>query len=158
MKFTVKLQNELTENTLTLPVLNFLDQRIPPHFHCIRHHQKRFNLFLWNWCQPKQFGTFDVVLWFRCSGLHDSVTHWQQNVFYSQEVSRSVREDVDSECRCVNFRRVLDPRRAFLLASRVTGSAGDKPESADNKPGSTWECWRQTWECQQHDWEHLELQ
>ena len=44
-----------------------------------------------------------------------------------------------------------DPRRAFLPAFRVTGSAGDKPGSADNKPGSTWERRR-------HVWEHLQSQ
>jgi hypothetical protein len=45
------------------------------------------------------------------------------------------------ECKlgCVNFRRLSDPRRAFLPAFRVTRSAGDKPESADDKSGSTWE-------------------
>ena len=46
---------------------------------------------------------------------------------------------------------VSDPRRAFLPAFRVTGSAGDKPGSADDKPGSTWER-------RQHVWEHLESQ
>ena len=42
------------------------------------------------------------------------------------------------ECkhRCVNFRRVSDPGRAFLPTIRVTGSTGDKPGSADDKPGS----------------------
>jgi hypothetical protein len=39
---------------------------------------------------------------------------------------------VKCKIRCINFRRVSDPRRAFLLAFRVTGSA-------DDKPGSTWE-------------------
>ena len=39
---------------------------------------------------------------------------------------------------------VSDPRRAFLLAFRITGSA-------DDKPGSTWERRR-------HVWEHLESQ
>jgi len=46
---------------------------------------------------------------------------------------------VECKLRCVNFRRVSDPRRAFLPAFRVTGSAGDKPGSADDKPGSTWQ-------------------
>jgi len=46
---------------------------------------------------------------------------------------------VECKIRCINFRRVLDPRRAFLPALRVTGSANDKPGSADDKPGSTWE-------------------
>jgi len=39
---------------------------------------------------------------------------------------------------------VSDPRRAFLPAFRVTGSAYDKPGS--------------TWEPQRHVWEHLESQ
>jgi len=34
---------------------------------------------------------------------------------------------VECKLRCVNFSRVSDPRRAFLPAFRVTGSAGDKP-------------------------------
>jgi hypothetical protein len=44
---------------------------------------------------------------------------------------------VECRIRCVNFRRVSDPRRAFLLAFKVTGSATDKPGSAEDKPGST---------------------
>jgi len=43
---------------------------------------------------------------------------------------------VESKLRCVNFRRVSDPRRLFLPAFTVTGSAGDKPGRADDKPGS----------------------
>ena len=46
---------------------------------------------------------------------------------------------------------VSDPRRAFLPAFRVTGSAGDKPGRADDKTGSTWECRR-------HVGEHLKSQ
>jgi len=53
---------------------------------------------------------------------------------------------------------VSDPRRAFLPAIRVTGSAGNKPGSADDKPGSTWELRWQTWERRRHIWEHLESQ
>jgi hypothetical protein len=57
------------------------------------------------------------------------------------------------ECKlgCVNFRRVSDPRRVFLPAFRVTGSADDNSGSADDNPGSTWERRR-------HVWEHLESQ
>jgi len=58
---------------------------------------------------------------------------------------------------------VSDPRRAFLPAFRVTGSAGNKPGSADDEPGrtwerrqQTWERWWQTWERRRHVWEHLE--
>ena len=79
---------------------------------------------------------------------------------------------MECKLRCVNFRRVSDPRRAFQPAFRVTAisdnwyrsimgmiviglgtpqSAGDKPGSADHKPGSTWERRRQVWE-------HLESQ
>jgi len=43
---------------------------------------------------------------------------------------------VECKHRCVNFRRVSDPGRAFLPTIRVTGSTGDKPGSADDKPGS----------------------
>jgi hypothetical protein len=47
--------------------------------------------------------------------------------------------DVECKVRCVNFRRVSDPRRAFLQAFRVTGSADDNPGSADDTSGSSWE-------------------
>jgi len=53
---------------------------------------------------------------------------------------------------------VSDPRRAFLQAFGVTGSAGDRPGSADDKPGSTWERRRHTLERLRHVWEHLESQ
>ena len=43
----------------------------------------------------------------------------QQNVFYSLGASRSVWENVECKLRCVNFRRVSDPRRAFWLAFQV---------------------------------------
>jgi hypothetical protein len=65
---------------------------------------------------------------------------------------------MECKLRCVNFRRVSDPRRAFLPAFRGTGSASDKPGSADDKPESTWERRRQTWERRRHVWEHLESQ
>ena len=72
---------------------------------------------------------------------------------------------MECKLRCVNFRRVSDPRRAYLPAFRVTrsachkpGSADDKPGSVNNKPGSTSERWRQTWERWRHVWEHLESQ
>ena len=58
---------------------------------------------------------------------------------------------MECKLRCINFRRVSDPRRAFLPAFRVTGSANDKP-------GSAWERQRQTWERRRHVWEHLESQ
>jgi hypothetical protein len=77
----------------------------------------------------------------------------------------SVTMDVECKLRCVNFRRVSDPRRAFLPAFRVTGSAGDKSGCANAQPGSTrerwrhtWERWRHTWERRRHVWEHLESQ
>jgi len=56
---------------------------------------------------------------------------------------------VECKLRCVNFRRVSNPRRAFLPAFRVT-------RSADDKRGNTWEHWRQTWEHWQQPWEHQE--
>jgi hypothetical protein len=46
---------------------------------------------------------------------------------------------MEYKLRCVNFRRVSDPRRAFLLAIRVTGYASNKSASADYMPESTWE-------------------
>jgi hypothetical protein len=36
---------------------------------------------------------------------------------------------VECKLRCINFRRVSDPGRAFLLGFRVTGSADDEPRS-----------------------------
>jgi hypothetical protein len=51
---------------------------------------------------------------------------------------------VECKLRYVNFRRVSDPRRAFLPAFRELGSA-------DDKRGSTWDRRR-------HVWEHLESQ
>jgi len=65
---------------------------------------------------------------------------------------------VECKLRCVNFRRVSDPRRAFLPVFKVTGSAGEKPGSADDKPGSTGECRQQIWKRRRHVWEHLESQ
>ena len=82
----------------------------------------------------------------------------QQNVFESLGASRSVWEDVECKYRCVNFRRVSDPRRAFLLACKETRSVCNKLGSVDNKPGNTWERWRQTWGRRQQVWEHLESQ
>ena len=55
---------------------------------------------------------------------------------------------MECKLRCVNFRRVSDPRRAFLPAYRVTGSTGDKPGSADDKSGSTSNHSRVVWEKQ----------
>jgi len=46
---------------------------------------------------------------------------------------------------------VSDPRREFLPAFRVSGSADDKPES-------TWERPQPSWERQRRVWEHLESQ
>jgi hypothetical protein len=55
---------------------------------------------------------------------------------------------MEAKLRCVNFRRVSDPMRAFLSAVRVTGSA-------DDKPGSTGERWGQMWKRQRQVWELL---
>ena len=65
---------------------------------------------------------------------------------------------MECKLRCVNFRRVSDPWRAFLPAFRVTGSTGNKPDSADNKPGSIWERRGQTWDHRREVWEHLKSQ
>ena len=85
------------------------------------------------------------------------------------------------ECnlRCVNFRRVSDPRRAFLPAFRVTGITADcysctmgviviglgTSQSASENFGCTWERrWqvsvrrRQASERRRQLWEHLESQ
>jgi hypothetical protein len=43
---------------------------------------------------------------------------------------------VECKLRSDNFKRVSDPRRAFLPAFRVTGSTDNNPGSADNNPGS----------------------
>jgi hypothetical protein len=65
---------------------------------------------------------------------------------------------VECKLRYINFRRVSDPRRAFLPAFRVTGSAGDKPGSTDDKPGSADDKSGNTWERRRQLWEHLESQ
>jgi hypothetical protein len=79
-----------------------------------------------------------------CIGLYSMAWYikplHQQNEFSSLQASRCVWEDVECKLICVNFRRVSDRRRVFLLAFRVTGST-------DDKPGSTWECWCQVREC-----------
>jgi len=77
----------------------------------------------------------------------------QQNVFWTVEASRSVWEDVECKLRCVNFRRVSDPKRAFLPCFRVTGISYDwcrsmmgviviglgTRQSAGENCGCTWE-------------------
>jgi hypothetical protein len=68
---------------------------------------------------------------------HIVINIHQQNEFQLLEASSSVREDVESILRCVNFRRVSHPRKAFLTAIRVTGSESDKPGCTDDKPGCT---------------------
>jgi len=68
----------------------------------------------------------------------------------------SVLEDVECKLRCVNFRRVLDPRRAFLPAFRVGGSADNNPRSADGKPASTFASPGWSWERMRHAWKLLE--
>jgi hypothetical protein len=45
----------------------------------------------------------------------------QQNISYLLEASRSIWENVECKLRCINFRRVSDTRRAFLLGFVVTG-------------------------------------
>jgi hypothetical protein len=75
------------------------------------------------------------------------------------EASRSVWEDVQCKLRRVNFRRVLNPRRVFRQASRVTWICDDRyrsnwdlwcliqeyDESACDKFGSRSECQREPW-------------
>ena len=97
--------------------------------------------------------------------LHFADAVWDQpehpqNVFYSLEASRSVSEDVECKLRCVNFRRVSDPRRPFQLAFGVSGISDDyyrstmgvivislgTAGSADDKAGSTCKRWQQAWE------------
>ena len=46
MKFSVKLRNELGDNTLTHSVLHFLDPHIRPRFQYIERHQHLFSLLL----------------------------------------------------------------------------------------------------------------
>jgi len=87
----------------------------------------------------------------QCCNCRSARPLHQQNVFLSLEAIKSVWENVECKLRCVNFRRVSDPRRALLPDFRVTGSANDKP-------GSTWERQRETWECQRPVWHHLESQ
>ena len=55
----------------------------------------------------------------RSHSAFECIPH-QQNVFYSVETSRRVWEDVECTHSSDNFRRELDPRRAFQLAFGVT--------------------------------------
>ena len=93
----------------------------------------------------------------------------QQNGLYSLAASRSVWEDVECKLRCVNFRRVSDPRRAFQPAFRVSGISENWysstigviiiglqiPRSAGDNFGCTWEHRQQAWERWRHSCEHL---
>jgi len=67
------------------------------------------------------------------------VLHSINNMYFSHWSERMWSVNLDE-----SISGVSDPRRAFLPAFRVTGSA-------DDKPGSTWERRR-------HVWEHLESQ
>jgi len=58
------------------------------------------------------------------SADHADALH-QQNVFESLGASRSVWEDEECKLRCINFRRVSDPRRAFRPAFGVTEISDD---------------------------------
>jgi len=105
------------------------------------------------------------------------VDEYQQNVFQLLEVFRSIWEDVECKLRCIKFRRVLDRRRKFQLAFRVTGIFDDwyrstlwvivislgTPQSARENCGWTWGtvmCRWQGWErrlqvqeCREQTWE-----
>jgi len=50
----------------------------------------------------------------------------QQNILQSLEASGSVWEDVECKLRSIDFRRVLDPRRAFWPPFAVTGISADR--------------------------------
>jgi len=74
---------------------------------------------------------------------------------------------MECKLRCVNFRRVSDPRRAFRPTFRVTGISHDwyrstmgvivislrTPRSAGENFGITWERRRQVWERRRQVWE-----
>jgi len=80
-------------------------------------------------------------------------TEHQQNVFYLLSASRSVREDEKCKLRCVNFRTVSEPTRAFRLAFEATEFSDDwyrsamgvivkslgTPQSTAENFGCTWE-------------------
>jgi len=101
-----------------------------------------------------------------------------QNVFQSLGASRSIWQNVECKLRCVNFRRVTDPGRAFRPAIGVTGISDDwyrctlgviiislrTPWSTGENLGCTWgrrwQVWEHrhkpgsTWECQREAREH----
>ena len=76
---------------------------------------------------------------------------------------------MECKLRCVNFRRVSEPRRAFLLAFRVTGITDDlcrstmgviviglgTPQSARGNIGCSGEHQQQACERRGQSWEHL---
>jgi len=78
---------------------------------------------------------------------------------------------VECKLRCVNFRRVSDPRRALLPAFRVTGISDDwyrstmgvtviglgTPRSAGENIGCIWAHQRHAWERRGQSWEHLRV-
>jgi len=76
------------------------------------------------------------------------VLHSISKMYYSHWKPPGVSERMWSVNLDASISGVSDPRRAFLPAFRVTGSA-------DDKPGSTWERRRQAWERRRQAWEHL---
>jgi len=77
--------------------------------------------------------------------------------------------NVECKLRCVNFRRVSEPRRAFLPAFRLLGISDDwyrssmgvivrrlgTPRNAGENFGCTWEHRQQVRERRGESWEHL---
>ena len=119
------------------------------------------SLLLWDWNHSASTTTLvsvwnTRVFWTALMALTEPRTLWRRitrylsprrrvalhsisKVYFSHWSERMWSVNLDA-----SISGVSDPRRVFLLAFRVTGSADDKPWS--------------TWECQRHVWEHLESQ
>jgi len=72
------------------------------------------------YCYPMTQHAHQIVHLF-----HRFETYHQRNVLKLLGASRSVWEDVECKLRCINFGRVLEPRRALRPALGVTGISDD---------------------------------
>jgi len=75
MKFSVKLHNELRDDTLMHCVLHFLDPLIPPRFQYIDRHHCISTMFFDHRIGRINLATFGAALTFRWSGVSESALH-----------------------------------------------------------------------------------
>jgi len=157
---------------LLLQILNTLDYMCTPGFTILSYSMR---------CLPAERSTI-IEMWSSLSELsHHSVQFCNHQFESSQTLastsakcilslgsSSSVWEDLECKHRCVNFRRVSDPRRAFRPAFRGTGISDDwyrstmgvivislgTPQSAGEYFGRTWVHQLQAWERRRQACEH----